>query len=68
MSTREEWLQTLGEMLQLIMEATNPHDQFAVALITDGMMVGRVPRQLSKAASLFLEKAGSAGLYEVTGS
>ena len=55
-------------MLQLKVEATNPHDQFAVALITDGMMVGHIHRQVSRAVSIFLEKAGSGGFCEVTGS
>ena len=36
---------SLGEMLQLKVEPTNPHDQFAVAVIKlDGTVVGHIPK------------------------
>ena len=63
------WTPTLGEMLQLKVEPTNPHDHFAVAVIKpDGTVVGHIPKHVSRAVSFFLKKAGSAGFCEVTGS
>ena len=57
-------------MLELKVEPTNPHDQFATAVIKpDGTVVGHIPKHASKAV-FSLRKAGSAGLCglcEVTG-
>ena len=47
-------------MLQLKVEPTNPHDQFAVAVIKpDGTVVGHIPKHVSRAVLFFLKKAGS---------
>ena len=55
-------------MLELKIEPTNPHDQFATAVINpDGMVVGHIPKHASKAGLFSVRKAGSAGLREVTG-
>ena len=55
-------------MLELKVERTNPHDQFATAVIKpDGTVVGHIPKHASKAALFSLRKAGSARLCEVTG-
>ena len=56
-------------MLELKVEPTNPHDQFATAMIKpDGTVVGHIPKHASKPVLFSLRKAGSAGLCEVTGS
>ena len=50
-------------MQQLKVEPTNPHDQFAVAVIkAGGMVVGHILKHVSRAVSFFVKKAGSAGL------
>ena len=54
-------------MLELKVEPTNPHDQFATVVIKlDGTVVGHIPKHASKAVLLSLSKAGSAGLCEVS--
>ena len=68
MSTRRDGTASLGEMLELKVEPTNPHDQFAMAVITpDGMVVSHISKHANKAVLFSLRKAGSAGLCEVTG-
>ena len=47
---KEGWTPSLGEMLELKVEPTNAHDQFATAVIKpDGMVVGHIPKHASKA-------------------
>ena len=66
---KQGWTPSLGEMLELKVEPTNAHDQFATAVIKpDGMVVGHISKHASKAVLFYLRKAGSAGLCEVTGS
>ena len=56
-------------MLELKVELTNAHDQFATAVIKpDGTVVSHILKHASKAVLFFLKKAGSARLCEVTGS
>ena len=66
---KEGWTPSLGEMLELKVEPTNAHDQFATAVIKpDGTVVGHIHKYASKANLFFFKKAGSAGFCEVTGS
>ena len=58
----------MGELLRLRIEPTNPHDDFAVAVVKDGTVVGHVPKRVSRVISYFLKKDSSSGLCEVTGS
>ena len=54
-------------MLKLKVEPTNPHDQFATAVIKpDGTVVGYIPKHANKAVLFSFRKVGSAGLCEVT--
>ena len=56
-------------MLELKVEPTNAHDQFAMAVIkSDGTVVSHIHKYASKAVLFFLKKAGSTGFCEVTGS
>ena len=56
-------------VLELKVEPTNVHDQFATALIKpDGTVVGHIHKHASKAVLFFLRKAESAGFCDVTGS
>ena len=66
---KEGWTPSLGEMLELKVEPTNAHDQFAMAVIKpDGTVVGHIHKYASKAVLFFLRKAGSAGFCEAIGS
>ena len=47
-------------MLELKIELTNAHDQFAMAVIKpDGTVVSNIPKHATKAVLFFLKKAGS---------
>ena len=68
---KEGWTPSLGEILELKVEPTNAHDQFAKAVIKpDGTVVGHIHKHASIAVLFFLVKAGSAGFcgVHVTGS
>lgn len=60
----------MGELLRLRIEPTNTHDDFAVAVVKNGTVVGHVPKCVSRVISYFLKKDSSSGLCEVhvTGS
>ena len=62
---KEGWTPSLGEMLELKVEPTNVHDQFATAVIKlDGTVVGHIAMHASKVVLFFLRKAGSAGFVK----
>ena len=65
---RSIWSPTVGEMLRLTTELTNPQGPFAVAVIKDSCVVGHVPRTVSQTVSFFLGKDKSVGFCEVTGA
>ena len=47
---KEGWTASLGDMLELKVEPTNAHAQFAMAVIKpDGTVVGHMPKHASKA-------------------
>ena len=62
------WTPSLGEMLQLKVELTNPYDDFAVSIVKEGVVVGHVPLYVSRVVRFFLKRVGSVGFCEVTGS
>ena len=49
------WTPTLGEEPQCVTEDSNDNDPYAVAVMKWDDIVGRVPRQISAAYSLFVE-------------
>ena len=55
-------------MLLLKLEPTNPHDDFAVSVVKDGVVVGHVPKHASRVVCFFLKRVESVGFCEVTGS
>ena len=69
-STKEGWTPGLGETLELRVEPTNPHDQFATAVIKpDGAVVGHISKHMPlKLFHSFSRRLGSIGFCEVTGS
>lgn len=60
------WTPFIGEELSLQQERTNRHDYFAVTVMRDGSVVGRVPREFSHAYWTFMEDGGRIKC-EVTG-
>ena len=62
------WTPTIGEMLLLKVEPTNPYDDFAVSIVKDGAVVGHVPKYVSRVICFFLKRVESVGFCEVTGS
>jgi hypothetical protein len=48
------WTPEVGEVLQVRTEAGNEHDDHAVAVIKDGLIVGHVPRSMSRVCWFFL--------------
>ena len=60
------WTPLSGEELALERELHNPHDRYATTIMKDGVIVGRVPRELSKLFWNFLTNGGVT-TCEVTG-
>ena len=55
---REVWSPVEGEELECEREPGNSSDPYAVAVMKGNIVVGHVPRVMSSACSLFLEKPG----------
>lgn len=64
---RTSWTPSVGEILPVKRELTNEYDPFAVAVLKDGVVVGHVPRTMSKITSFFLGYDGNVVFCEVTG-
>lgn len=62
-----EWTPTIGEVLVVRRELNNEHDQYAVAVIKEGEVVGHVPKAVSRVVFFFLGYDGNVGFCEVTG-
>ena len=62
------WTPTIGEMLLLKVEATNPYDDFTVSIVKDGAVVVHVLKYVSRVICFFLKRVESVGFCEVTGS
>ena len=62
------WTPTIGEMLLLKVESTNPYDDFTVSVVKDGTVVGHVPKYVSRVICFFLKRVGSVEFYKVTSS
>ena len=61
------WQPILGEQLTLEREDGNSSDRHAVSVMKDSIIVGHVPRELSRAYWYFIRHGGTM-LCEVTGS
>ena len=61
------WTPSIGEMLVLKVEPTNPHDDFTMSIVKDGAVVGHVPKYVSRVVCFFLKRVGGVGFCEVTG-
>ena len=49
----------IGETLSCTREPDNANDRYAVAVLKDGMIIGHLPRMISKVCSLFLRRGRS---------
>ena len=63
---KEVWEAAVGEELVCEREPQNAHDRYAVAVTRRGIIVGHLPRKLSRLCSLFLRRGGAI-LCTVTG-
>lgn len=61
------WAAVLGETLVCDREPTNSKDRYAVAVKQAGIIVGHLPKKISRVCSLFLLRGGEI-LCMVTGS
>ena len=52
------WSPSLEEQLECLREAGNDKDQYAVAVLRHGSVVGHISRRISAACSLFIERNG----------
>ena len=53
------WVAAVGEELACEREPTNSSDRYAVAVLKGGVIIGHLPRKISKMCSLFLRRGGS---------
>ena len=53
------WAAVVGEELTCEREPTNASDRYAVAVVKSGVIIGHLPRKISKVCSLFIRRGGS---------
>ena len=46
------WTPLNDKMLRVVLEITNEHDEYAVAITKGGCIVGHIPREISRICSL----------------
>ena len=56
---QDEWDAVIGEVLHCRRESGNWHDPYALATISDGRVVGHVPRKISPICAIFIRRGGS---------
>ena len=60
------WTPTVGELMLVKREIVNEYDPFAVAIWKNGVVVGHVPKLLSRVIAFFLNYYGNVAFCEVT--
>ena len=53
------WTPVIGEELEVKTEEDNNHDQHAVAVVKDGLVIGHMPRLVAELSWFFLKRDGS---------
>ena len=53
------WDAVIGEEVECVREPLNENDRYAVAVIKDDVIIGQLPRSISRVCSLFLRRGGS---------
>ena len=61
------WKPSIGDEFETTVEEGNSHDRYAVAVIVSGMVVGHVPREMSKDVFYFIKHHGGTVKGLVTG-
>ena len=61
------WTPVIGEELDVQTEDSNHHDQHAVAVVKDGVVIGHMPRLVAEVSWFFLKRGGSI-TCRITGS
>ena len=56
---RELWDAVVGEELECQRERGNATDMYAVAVIKDSIIVGHLPRKISRICTLFIRRGGA---------
>ena len=62
------WTPTIGEDLRVTAESDNTFDEFAMAVCKDNIVVGHVPRELSRVCWYILQRRNSQMVCGVTES
>ena len=62
------WTPAIGEDLRVTTETDNTFDEFAVAVCKDNIVVGHVPRELSRGCWYLLQRRNSQMVCRVTES
>ena len=52
------WDAAVGEQLECARELLNDSDRYAVAVTRDSVIIGHLPRKISRVCSLFLRRGG----------
>ena len=52
------WDASIGEMLRCKSDDHNLHDRYSISVMKDEIIVGHLPRKLSRMCSLFLRRGG----------
>ena len=55
---KEEWEAVIGEELKCEREKNNAKDPYAVAVVRKNVIVGHLPRKISRISALFLNRQG----------
>ena len=55
---KEEWEATVGEEFKCEREKNNAKDPYAVAVVCENVIVGHLPRKISRISALFLKRQG----------
>ena len=63
---KDVWRPVIGELLQIFDETNNRHDKHALAVFKEGIIVGHVPREMSRIFWFFLQHDGKIEC-EITG-
>ena len=58
-NTEQYGQQLLESLFVVLAEPTNTIDQYAVAVIRSGLVVGHLPKKISRVCSLFLRRGGT---------
>ena len=56
---QEQWEAAIGEELECQRERGNAADAYAVSVIKEGVIIGHLPRRISRVCTLFIRRGGA---------